>query len=593
MLSQTKARCFVIAVGLAFIVGGQTARAARKLHVVIAADENDASIGKYCQTDRTNIESLFLSNVDPASLRTHVVPASSLTQTGLPQFIQGLSVGPEDAVVFYYSGHGNYARDGQHYLVVAGQWISRSAVTSTLQSLSAGLTVMMTDACFNFHDVVPPQRAIGVRRQIPVTSPLFRKLFFEANGFIDLNSCQRDEKAATHAEYGLGSVFTKALNDTMKAKSSMGDATWQSIINDIAAETATQFALLHPDGETIETGDGNFLNQRSQTVARLALNVVPHNPGPAPGPTPGIPPLPSESNERQVTIDARSGQTTEQVITYKYFPDTGRTQTLLGPLKSLGKASLVRATDNTPYWRWPRVQTPDRISGELTYVQAILPDRGPGSEDKPKPPPGTRTLAVKRLGILAANGAGGVQIRNVDAGGPATKCQDTGGRIWRLEAGDRISILNGMAVTDANQLRRAIRTSPALASITVIGVDGARHALTTKLNPVGSGTTPTPIPPPDAKPGKGPRFGVVVAAATGMGVVITRVVPGSPATRCYLDGQKYRLEAGDQITHVNGRKITSEASFANAIRSSPKKMRIRVSDPSKGTSYSFTTTLNN
>ena len=47
MLSQTKARCFVIAVGLAFIVGGQTARAARKLHVVIAADENDASIGKY------------------------------------------------------------------------------------------------------------------------------------------------------------------------------------------------------------------------------------------------------------------------------------------------------------------------------------------------------------------------------------------------------------------------------------------------------------------------------------------------------------------------------------------------------------------
>lgn len=590
MLSQHKTRRLLLLACIAAGSFGQPALAGRKLHVVIAADKNDPSIGKYCQTDGQNVSTLFSQNVHVDEVKIHHVPTSGLNEAGINATLQGAMIRPEDAVVFYYSGHGNYARDGQYYLVAGGNWTSRSAVTVALQSRGAGLVVLITDACFNFTDVDPPKKSKSYEARMAATAPLFRKLFFETNGFVDLNSCQRDEKAATHADHTLGSVFTKAFVDTLKNKSHIATATWQSIVNEISQETASQFAVLHPDGETLETGTGDFVNQRSQTVAKLAMNVFSHDPGPgAGGPGPGPGPdadLPTESSEFQIDIDARTGRTTETVITYKCFPATGQTQTLRGPTKSLGKASLIRASDNTPYWRWPRKKNPDVIFGDPTYVQAILSGGGDGMPGGN--PGGPKTIANKRFGLTVSNHSGnGVMIRRVVQNGPATQCRGTDGRIWRLEAGDAITQINGQPITTVNRFANAIRVSPKLVSFTVVGRDGVLHSMTTTLD--GNGN---PGGPPMPNPGKGPRFGVVVAEVPGMGLVITRVVPDSPATRCFFGGQKYRLEAGDRITRVNGQKITSEASFAKAIRSSGRKMSIRVSDPSKGTHFDFTTTLN-
>ena len=123
-------------------------------------------------------------------------------------------------------------------------------------------------------------------------------------------------------------------------------------------------------------------------------------------------------------------------------------------------------------------------------------------------------------------------------------------------------------------------------SVQVQGHDGSWHQMTVTL----AGGTPQPDPGP--MPGKGPRFGVTVSTLAGMGVVITSVVPSSPATKCSHKGTIYRLEVGDLITKVNGQRITSEASFARAVRGSGRVMRFRVKDLKKNKSYDFTTTLN-
>ena len=584
MLSSRKIQTLLIAT-IAVVACLQTAEAGRKLHVVIAADVSDASIGRYCQTDANKVRLLFQNNVHNGEVEIHEVATANVNQAGITRTLQNAGVRPEDAVVFYYSGHGNYARDGQHYMVVGGNWTSRSSVIASLKSRGAGLAVLITDSCFNFNDVTPPQQTVRAEMRKSATAPLFRKLFFETNGFIDINSCQRDEKAATHADYSLGSVFTKAFVDSLGAKSTMATETWQSIVNDVSQETSRQFGLLHPDGETLETGDGNFVNQRSQTVAKLAMNVFAHDPGPGTGPGPAGN-MPIESYEFEFNINPRTGRTTEQRTKYVFYPNTGETRTFPGPMKSLGKASLVKASDSTRYWRWPRVQNPDVVNMEPVYVQAILPDSGstPGDD---RPPAGMITNA--RLGVMVKNHSGsGVMIRRVDVGSPATRCLGSDGNTWRLEAGDRITQINGQQIRNTRDFTRTVRNSPSMMAIVVQGKDGSRHQMTATLNADTGPPVPTPVP----TPGKGPRLGITVSTMPGMGVVVTSVVPGTPATRCRYNGKTYQLEAGDLITRVNGMKITSEASFARAVRSSGRSMSLRVKDIAKNKKYDFTTKLN-
>ncbi|MFK7821509.1 MAG: caspase family protein, partial [Planctomycetaceae bacterium] len=463
MLSSKKTQSW-FAGALVVLMVVQHAEAGRKLHVVIAADISDASIGRYCQTDANKVRTLFQNNVHHQEVEIHEVATSNINQVGINQVLQNARIRPEDAVVFYYSGHGNYARNGQHYMVVSGNWTARSAVIASMKSRGAGLAVLVTDSCFNFNDVDPPERRANVQMRMAATAPLFRKLFFETNGFVDINSCQRDEKAATHADYSLGSVFTKAMVDCMGTKSNMETETWQSIVNEISQETSRQFGLLHPDGETLETGDGNFVNQRSQTVARLAMNVFGHDPGPGieggGGPAPGAG-SPIETLEFDFNIHPRTGRTTEQQTKYVFYPNTGQTRTYPGPLKSLGKASIVKASDGTKYWRWPRVKNPDVIDMEPVYVQAILsgPGGSPGG-DGGRP---DGMIADARLGILVKNHSGsGVMIRRVDAGGPATRCLGSDGKTWRLEAGDQITHINGQPIENTRAFTRAVRNSPSM-----------------------------------------------------------------------------------------------------------------------------------
>ncbi len=597
MSSQLRARNTVLTTIALLLAITQTAHAGRKLHVIVAADANDPTIGRYCDTDARAIKTLFATSVYMDELNIVDIPVSQLNSAGVQTAIRNAGIRPKDAVLFYYTGHGNYARDGKHYMVANNKWISRAVVVSALRERGAGLAVLMTDACFNFNDVPAPGGSTFPTKRLLNTAPLFRKLFFETNGFIDLSSCQRDEKAATHPDPSLGSVFTKAFVDTMNLKQAMSTVTWQAIVDDVSQETSRQFQLQHPDGETIETGTGNFINQRSQTVAKLVFNISPHAPVPdaskvpgLPQPTPGADSAPIKTVDLQFQIDPYSGRTHETRTTIIYDPSTGRTTTRPGRREFKGIASVVKASDNTEYWRWPQVRDPDIVVGDPTYVQKRnrVPESG-APKPRPMEPPsnGARQISSPRLGLSVSNHSGqGVLIRKVTAGGPTTKCVGTDGRIWRLEAGDAITKINSRSIANVNEFATAARTSPQLMGILVVGHDGESHQMTVTLK------TATPPKPPAPVPGKGPRFGVTVSTQAGTGIIVTSVVPGSPATKCAFQGQVYRLEVGDVITRVNGKKVKTEAAFASAVLASGRVMTFRVRDLEKNKSFDFTTTLN-
>lgn len=98
-----------------------------------------------------------------------------------------------------------------------------------------------------------------------------------------------------------------------------------------------------------------------------------------------------------------------------------------------------------------------------------------------------------------------------------------------------------------------------------------------------------PLPPPTRN---GPRFGVR-AKQKGSRLVITQVVARSPATRVYVGNnpQPLKLEVGDVIVSINGRRISTERQYGNAVDNSGRRMKIQVLNVKDGKTYDVTVYL--
>ena len=79
------------------------------------------------------------------------------------------------------------------------------------------------------------------------------------------------------------------------------------------------------------------------------------------------------------------------------------------------------------------------------------------------------------------------------------------------------------------------------------------------------------------------------------GVLITEVMPNSPATNINVTGIQgsVALESGDRIISINGRPINSEADYARAVDNSGQMMRFEVLNSRDGQTYSASVRLRN
>lgn len=93
-----------------------------------------------------------------------------------------------------------------------------------------------------------------------------------------------------------------------------------------------------------------------------------------------------------------------------------------------------------------------------------------------------------------------------------------------------------------------------------------------------------PLAYPGMPAKSGPRTGFVVRDYAGVGAMINRVEPGSPASQVYeLSTKEFRsLQPQQVITAINGRNIQSIADVQTAIDASPQIVRLTIRDPRQG-----------
>ena len=196
-----------ILLGSGMVLASQdAARAAGKIHLVIVADTLDPKIGPSVRTSAEQVESAFRLGVPEATGVLHVerIEGERCRREVILSQIAALAIGPDDALLVFYSGHGAYDPRIDQYLkfprLNADGYLAHSDLIRAIRSRRPRLGVVATDCC-NKMSVIPRKAAPQAPAMAapfperPRVKLLFQALFLDAAGFVDLTSSKRGEES--------------------------------------------------------------------------------------------------------------------------------------------------------------------------------------------------------------------------------------------------------------------------------------------------------------------------------------------------------------------------------------------------------------
>lgn len=188
----------------------------KKVHVLLVIDDTDADLAPGVRTDMDMIGTLFVAGVPRDRFSLKVLRGKDATRDNVLDYYRNLQAGPDEGVVFYYSGRGATFKEG-HALELGPdkEKLKRSLLIGAMRQNNAGLTVILTECCANraLDDRRGEPRAIARDTKEPTEiAPLLRNLFFEARGIVDVTASTLDSALTSPR----GSVFTSNLFELLQ-----------------------------------------------------------------------------------------------------------------------------------------------------------------------------------------------------------------------------------------------------------------------------------------------------------------------------------------------------------------------------------------
>ena len=266
-------------------VGSGTA----KMHLILAADVSSTdSVGNIVVTDTYNIRELIENNISGARLNIIDLqeklqksrPGGTLTKEDIIKEISNLNVESGDTIFVFFSGHGAYdSIAGQYFALASREQVFRSEVLGEMKSKRARLTILISDCCYNRSDVpahLHPSATRAPMGAIKGCRALFEKLFFEAEGVVDITASEKGTYGFIYPpEYRVengknkGSIFTWNFCKQLETETH-ASKNWRQMFELVREETDKDFQRVFAQ----RISEGGFLIQGEEGAYQKTL--VPH-----------------------------------------------------------------------------------------------------------------------------------------------------------------------------------------------------------------------------------------------------------------------------------------------------------------------------
>ena len=267
---------------------------AQQLHAVIVGDISPSTgFGKYVSAVKNDLLGLSIAleeNMPKSRINRSYLEIRDDEDSSpaiIRQALLDMKVNANDAILFYYSGHGS-ADDKGHYLAFAHGKLYREELLKLLTAKGARLVALITDCCSTRSDgyvYMAPNFEIPDRRS---PTPLFQKLFFDTRGLVDINSASPGESAffapyredETTGQHGSdGSIFTIAWLHWLDQEK-QNQRSWEDMVRAVSLKVHKAFRDFYPKGASIAKGAPI---QTDQNVYPFTYPGKPANEGPRTG----------------------------------------------------------------------------------------------------------------------------------------------------------------------------------------------------------------------------------------------------------------------------------------------------------------------
>jgi PDZ domain/Caspase domain len=211
------------------LIGTTTTPAAvrelKTLHVLLVLDTNDEKVGDSAARDGENMSELLNSGIPRERLRLTILNGNRATADSVRAYYRQVNAGPEDGMLFYFSGHGATdmgQRRSEHFVALADRRLYRSEIRAIMWAKRPGRAVLITDCCSDrIGGEPPPPPLTGMAPEGPTEiHPALRSLFFTPGAPVDVTASTHDKSWGNAVD---GGVFTRAFRDLF-----LDGATWKN-----------------------------------------------------------------------------------------------------------------------------------------------------------------------------------------------------------------------------------------------------------------------------------------------------------------------------------------------------------------------------
>lgn len=252
---------------------GEHPRELRKVHALVVVDTM-SGLGESVKLDGERIDRLLSGNLPADRADIRILTGKDVSAERILAYYRDLKVTPEDALLFYYAGHGATDPEKGHFLAIhelKAAPLIRDDLRRAMQQHHPGLAVIITDCCSDRYPLGRKGRRVyedeGRAREI---QPVLRCLLYQSRGVVDITASTGNAAFGDDHE---GGIFTRSIDKLVRGGVEGLDAdhdgfvSWPEFFARLQKETQGTFTAWAQHQRTL----GQDVDQSSQKPRAFSL----------------------------------------------------------------------------------------------------------------------------------------------------------------------------------------------------------------------------------------------------------------------------------------------------------------------------------